>query len=805
MLTVSSNGTSLTALSSAGQPLAVTPFNVFNPNLTLAAFSNSVSIALFQHRSDSTSIAPENSFGDVDSVKVELEGDVVALLDDKFSPPGAGPGTDWEAAGAGLPNVVSDRINLDGTHLGLRLGTVDTSGSAYGVQLVTPIVIPTDATSLEIDFLVQPRNGGSFDARLVLQDTGDSDSIAISFNEFFPGGGTRRFATLGSGGGGAFDQSSGDYAFGPHTFYHALVSVGPAGTTVKFRSEDLGTLLQTFVVPQLSLSNLLGSSVRLSILQADREHTFDYIGSPECLVDRLTVSVITALPAPLIISTARGGNVIDDSKPTGALHDGVNLGAPWAASNTDSTSTTRNGVMQFSATKTNQIVLAADPDFNSTSGTIMFWLRSAGTIGSGNEGAILIDRRPTDTNGAPGAVLVQTDAGKLLFQAASGAGIGGFPNEVDQRITLDASHSGYRMRCSDTSGGVYGIQLAAPLAIPTLETSLALDFLVQNRLGGEFPARLVLNGFSGTKSLSISLNEFAGGHVRQFVAFGSGGGGAFDLASPDYTHSTYTFFHVLITIGSAGTTIELMSEDLSTLLHSFSVPELTIADLAGLNVQLSILQAANSIGGSTEALVDNLNVTSATSGVLLDDSFSPAGAGPGPNWVVASGNGVASQFQTIGAINDNHWHHIALVYDQAASGVSELFINGMLDSSQANAAAWAWGVTRQIEVGRSHSSYWRSYDGVLDDLRIYNRKLTPGEIAQAASTGTLADPAALMVRFNFDGPPSGLTLTWPGGGPLQSTTDLTSPTIWSPVATSLSPYFIRPSQAPIRFYRALGN
>ncbi|MCX6922912.1 MAG: hypothetical protein NT154_06840, partial [Verrucomicrobia bacterium] len=54
VLEITTNGTSLTTLSITGQPLANTPFNVFNPNLTLAAFSNTVNIALFQQRSDST-------------------------------------------------------------------------------------------------------------------------------------------------------------------------------------------------------------------------------------------------------------------------------------------------------------------------------------------------------------------------------------------------------------------------------------------------------------------------------------------------------------------------------------------------------------------------------------------------------------------------------------------------------------------------------------------------------------------------------------------------------------------------------
>jgi len=143
--------------------------------------------------------------------------------------------------------------------------------------------------------------------------------------------------------------------------------------------------------------------------------------------------------------------------------------------------------------------------------------------------------------------------------------------------------------------------------------------------------------------------------------------------------------------------------------------QITVADLAGSSVQLSILQAADA-NGATEALLDHLTVTSTTTGVLFDDAFDP-GAGPGDQWVAATGNGAANQFQSGRSVNDNRWHHVALVYDQAATGAAELFIDGMSDTAQPNAAAWAWGATQTIELGRSHDPYWRTFDGVLDDVR----------------------------------------------------------------------------------------
>lgn len=70
VLEIGPDGTQLTTLSSSGDPLAVTAFNVFNPNLTLSSFGPSVTVALFQQRSD-TALAPENTFGDFDRLVIE--------------------------------------------------------------------------------------------------------------------------------------------------------------------------------------------------------------------------------------------------------------------------------------------------------------------------------------------------------------------------------------------------------------------------------------------------------------------------------------------------------------------------------------------------------------------------------------------------------------------------------------------------------------------------------------------------------------------------------------------------------------
>jgi len=274
-----------------------------------------------------------------------------------------------------------------------------------------------------------------------------------------------------------------------------------------------------------------------------------------------------------------GGNIILDSKPVGTKHDGADFGAAWVESSSDSINfITRTGLVEFAAADLDQITLAPDPDFNSSQGTIMFWMRSAGTTGNGNFGAMLVDRRSNR-----GDVIVQGDDGTIFVQA---------------------------------------------------------------------------NG----------------------------------------------------------------------------------------------------------------------------------------------GNGTVNSFST-GAVSDNGWHHIAYVYDQA--GATTIYIDGLQTMSQVTSAPWSWDPGQQIELGRSHDTYWRAFNGQMDDFRIYNRILTGDEIAQVVSSDALVDTAALKVRFNFDAPPIGLTMRWLCGT-LQCTDTLVGNgpgTGWTDVVNAASPYVVNPQAAAHRFYR----
>ena len=104
-------------------------------------------------------------------------------------------------------------------------------------------------------------------------------------------------------------------------------------------------------------------------------------------------------------------------------------------------------------------------------------------------------------------------------------------------------------------------------------------------------------------------------------------------------------------------------------------------------------------------------------------------------------------------MTNNQWHHITYVFDQTETGGVAIYIDGALDTSATNRQAWVWDTAQQIELGRSHTSYWRRYNGSMDDFMFYNRALTPAQVATLAA-GTV-DTSGLVCRLDFAAAPVG--------------------------------------------------
>jgi hypothetical protein len=328
----------------------------------------------------------------------------------------------------------------------------------------------------------------------------------------------------------------------------------------------------------VAISGATGSSYSVTNVNASANGDYDVIVTN--LYGKATSSVSTVTVD--VISSTSGKNFVVDSNPANAEHDGYNFGASWQASNTDAGGTNRIGVMQFSAAASNQIAVLPASSFNSSTGTIAFWFRTAGVSDPGGQSASIFDRASGNIASGNGLIIVQTADGRIEVQASQG--------------------------------------------------------------------------------------------------------------------------------------------------------------------------------------------------VQLLDS---------------------------GVVADNKWHHCAVSYDQGAGANVALYIDGALVVQNGNALAWSWAASQQIELGFSHDQFWQPYNGLLDDVRVYNRILTAGEIASIHTSDALVDTAALQLRLNFDGAPGpGITLKWAcPDAILQSADDVAGP--YSDLGVS-SPYPAA-AHAAKKFFRYRGH
>ena len=105
------------------------------------------------------------------------------------------------------------------------------------------------------------------------------------------------------------------------------------------------------------------------------------------------------------------------------------------------------------------------------------------------------------------------------------------------------------------------------------------------------------------------------------------------------------------------------------------------------------------------------------------------------NQAQAPGVGNVNAQETALNVTDNKWHHIAYLFDQSAGGSVSIYVDGLLDTSAVNSHPWAWVPEEELEIGKSHDTFWSGFSGFLDDFRIYNRVLSASEIRQLAGIG----------------------------------------------------------------------
>lgn len=90
-------------------------------------------------------------------------------------------------------------------------------------------------------------------------------------------------------------------------------------------------------------------------------------------------------------------------------------------------------------------------------------------------------------------------------------------------------------------------------------------------------------------------------------------------------------------------------------------------------------------------------------------------------------NAGGSNFQavSVGKVNDNNWHFVAVTFDTTSGNI--LYIDGKQDGTQGDVTAMATGSGIGPIVGMQ-GGIQNFFNGSIDELRVYNRTFTAGEI-----------------------------------------------------------------------------
>jgi len=81
------------------------------------------------------------------------------------------------------------------------------------------------------------------------------------------------------------------------------------------------------------------------------------------------------------------------------------------------------------------------------------------------------------------------------------------------------------------------------------------------------------------------------------------------------------------------------------------------------------------------------------------------------------------------SLNAGEWHHVTGTYD---GGTINLYVDGQLDATK----VWAGGISRndfEVLIGENAEETNRGFDGLIDEVRIYNYALTAEEIKALAA------------------------------------------------------------------------
>ncbi|MBF8295227.1 MAG: hypothetical protein HW389_1772, partial [Bacteroidetes bacterium] len=125
--------------------------------------------------------------------------------------------------------------------------------------------------------------------------------------------------------------------------------------------------------------------------------------------------------------------------------------------------------------------------------------------------------------------------------------------------------------------------------------------------------------------------------------------------------------------------------------------------------------------------------------------------GPHTFGICVSSGGTRTQRYSTTVRSLNTWYHVVGVYNATAQTL-DIYVNGVLDNGTLNGTVRASqdNAIVNVNIGKRTADAWGSYyfNGIIDEVRVYNRALTQAEIQSDMNT-PLSSPAAQPTIISF--------------------------------------------------------
>jgi hypothetical protein len=141
--------------------------------------------------------------------------------------------------------------------------------------------------------------------------------------------------------------------------------------------------------------------------------------------------------------------------------------------------------------------------------------------------------------------------------------------------------------------------------------------------------------------------------------------------------------------------------------------------------------------------------------------------------IEVKGNGPTLLLTGTSPLNDGQWHHMALTFQ--SGGPAIMYVDGQVQDS-GTAPTFSFNAT-PLRFGRMLDTFWTPYNGQLDEVQIFNRVLSAGEVQAIVNAGSAGQVKGVRGSDLAVVPTGGFTATAYAGvaSPMQTVGVFTDP------------------------------